>query len=307
MNKKEATEAAKVWSEEHPVGSEVVRRLEGGEREVVKVEGEAGVSSVEKENFLVVDIEVPGPIGIGETDTRTVRVDELRDRTIERRTGRQMLRCLLTDEEKLVAADSMADSIGEVTRLEDEISSIKSQLKADIEAADAQVKKQASRLREGFEMRMTETETVLDFDRMTSCETRKDTQDVIQDRDMKEDECQRKLELIYPADFPKEEEGDKDGQSGEGDGPAETAKADEPTEDEIKAAIDVIKTTGRASVGSLQRRLHIGYTRADRLLVALEEKKIVGPPRGSDPREVLIDLDGDSPADPETEPEPETE
>ena len=28
----------------------------------------------------------------------------------------------------------------------------------------------------------------------------------------------------------------------------------------------------------------------------LEEKGIVGPPRGSDPREILIDLDGEVPA-----------
>ena len=290
MNKKEAAEAAKAWSEEHPEGSEVVRRLEGGAREIALVAGEATVETVEKENFLIVAINAidseEGEVPIG-----TIRIDELRDRTLERRTSRQMLRCQLTDEEKLAAADSMADSIGEVGRLEEDISAIKSQFKADIEAADSQTKKQASRLREGFEMRMTEIETVLDFDRMTSCETRKDTQEVIQDRDMKEDECQRKLELQYPDDYPKDEDGEKDGQSDEDDGPSQPTKADEPTEEEINAAIDMIKSTGRASVGSLQRRLLIGYTRADRLMNALEEKKIVGPPRGSDPREILIDID----------------
>lgn len=75
----------------------------------------------------------------------------------------------------------------------------------------------------------------------------------------------------------------------------------EEDEDLIQAAIEVIRQTRRASTSSLQRRLRIGYTRAARLVDILEERGIVGPPRGSDPREILIDLDGEIPQNPADE------
>ena len=70
-------------------------------------------------------------------------------------------------------------------------------------------------------------------------------------------------------------------------------------EDELfDAAVEIIRQTRRASTSSLQRRLRIGYTRAARLMDMLEEKGIVGPPNGSDPREILIDLDHEIPENP---------
>lgn len=74
---------------------------------------------------------------------------------------------------------------------------------------------------------------------------------------------------------------------------------DSEVDDEmLEMSIEVIRQTKRASTSSLQRRLRIGYTRAARIMDILEERGIVGPPRGSDPREILIDLDGDIPAHP---------
>lgn len=63
----------------------------------------------------------------------------------------------------------------------------------------------------------------------------------------------------------------------------------------LDQAVEILRQTRRASTSSLQRRLRIGYTRAARLMDVLEERGIVGPPNGSDPREILIDLDGDIP------------
>ena len=72
---------------------------------------------------------------------------------------------------------------------------------------------------------------------------------------------------------------------------------EEGLEDEamINQAISIIQETRRASTSSLQRRLRIGYTRAARIMDILEERGILGPPRGAEPREILIDLDGEIP------------
>jgi len=53
-------------------------------------------------------------------------------------------------------------------------------------------------------------------------------------------------------------------------------------------AVKMVLDTGQASVSMLQRRLRLGYTRAARLIDAMEEDGIVGPFRGSKPREILI-------------------
>jgi len=42
----------------------------------------------------------------------------------------------------------------------------------------------------------------------------------------------------------------------------------------------------------LQRRLRLGYTRAARIMDELENRGIVGPSKGAEPRDILIDLDG---------------
>ena len=62
-------------------------------------------------------------------------------------------------------------------------------------------------------------------------------------------------------------------------------------DDLLPAAIDVLRSTKRASTSMLQRRLRIGYNRAARLMEALEDQGIVGPENGSSPREILVDLD----------------
>ncbi len=61
----------------------------------------------------------------------------------------------------------------------------------------------------------------------------------------------------------------------------------------VEQAMQVIRETRRASTSALQRRLKIGYTRAARIMDLLEERGIVGPTRGSEAREILMDLDGD--------------
>ena len=54
-------------------------------------------------------------------------------------------------------------------------------------------------------------------------------------------------------------------------------------------AVKMVLETGQASVSMLQRRLRLGYTRAARIVDAMEEEGIIGPFRGSKPREILIE------------------
>ncbi len=60
----------------------------------------------------------------------------------------------------------------------------------------------------------------------------------------------------------------------------------------IEQCIEVIRSEQKASVSLLQRRLRLGYTRAARIMDELETRGIVGPSKGAEPREILIDLDG---------------
>ncbi len=78
--------------------------------------------------------------------------------------------------------------------------------------------------------------------------------------------------------------GSDDGVAGDDGGPTDGDEL-------LPGAIDVLRSTKRASTSMLQRRLRIGYNRAARLMEELEERGIVGPENGSSPREIMVDLD----------------
>jgi S-DNA-T family DNA segregation ATPase FtsK/SpoIIIE len=63
-------------------------------------------------------------------------------------------------------------------------------------------------------------------------------------------------------------------------------------EEIIQHCIEVIRSEQKASVSLLQRRLRLGYGRAARIMDELENRGIVGPSKGAEPRDILIDLDG---------------
>lgn len=63
-------------------------------------------------------------------------------------------------------------------------------------------------------------------------------------------------------------------------------------EDEmLPRAVEIFIETGHASISLLQRRLHIGYARAARLIDIMERREIVGGYEGSKPRTVLMTLE----------------
>jgi DNA segregation ATPase FtsK/SpoIIIE, S-DNA-T family len=67
--------------------------------------------------------------------------------------------------------------------------------------------------------------------------------------------------------------------------------ASDEDEDLIQQCIEVIRSEQKASVSLMQRRLRLGYTRAARIMDELEQRGIVGPSKGAEPRDILIDLD----------------
>ena len=58
-------------------------------------------------------------------------------------------------------------------------------------------------------------------------------------------------------------------------------------------ALQLVMETRKASASFIQRRLQVGYNRAARLLEAMEQAGLVGPPQGSKGREILGAGDGD--------------
>ena len=105
-------------------------------------------------------------------------------------------------------------------------------------------------------------------------------------------EIQRVVEHIKQQGQPQYEMAIKDKIEGK-----TTDLPDMEEDDElIEQSLEIIRQTRRASTSALQRRLRIGYTRAARIMDLLEQRGVVGPASGSDPREILIDLDGEVPA-----------
>ena len=58
----------------------------------------------------------------------------------------------------------------------------------------------------------------------------------------------------------------------------------------IRKAVEIIRTTKRASTSNLQRKLSIGYNRAARIMDELEDRGVVGPDIPGQGREILLDL-----------------
>ena len=55
-----------------------------------------------------------------------------------------------------------------------------------------------------------------------------------------------------------------------------------------KQAIDLIKSTNKASTSFLQRNFQIGYNKAARIMEALEQRGVVSQPNHTGKREILI-------------------
>ena len=63
---------------------------------------------------------------------------------------------------------------------------------------------------------------------------------------------------------------------------------DKPTDEELyNRALEVVRTTKRASISHLQRKMGIGYNHAAHLIDLLEDRGIIGPAVGVQLRAIL--------------------
>jgi S-DNA-T family DNA segregation ATPase FtsK/SpoIIIE len=53
-------------------------------------------------------------------------------------------------------------------------------------------------------------------------------------------------------------------------------------------AVQIVAETRKVSTSMIQRRLNIGYNRAAKIVEMMEEEGVIGPARGTAPREVLV-------------------
>ena len=107
-----------------------------------------------------------------------------------------------------------------------------------------------------------------------------------------DDEINRIVEIVnnqakpsYDKDMERQLEGPADVNSSNG------GSGIDEDEELIHQCIEVIRTGKKASVSLMQRRLKLGYTRAARIMDELEDRGLVGPSRGAEPREILFDLE----------------
>lgn len=74
--------------------------------------------------------------------------------------------------------------------------------------------------------------------------------------------------------------------------PAEEPGDTEGEEDEMyDQAVEIVTSSGQASISFLQRKLRVGYNRAARMIEAMEKAGILGPADGARPRKILVRRD----------------
>ncbi|MBF4691781.1 DNA translocase FtsK [Fusibacter sp. Q10-2] len=64
----------------------------------------------------------------------------------------------------------------------------------------------------------------------------------------------------------------------------------EEADEYLEEAIRVVLDSGQASASMMQRKFRVGYNRAARMIDSMEERGLIGPSRGSKPREVLMTM-----------------
>lgn len=105
----------------------------------------------------------------------------------------QLLKCILTEDEKKEAAACLVEAMNEKTCKEDELASIKNQFKGEISRLEAEINAKANLVRDGYEFRPVSVRETKDFTLGTLVAIRMDTYEAVKSRKLSETEMQRKL------------------------------------------------------------------------------------------------------------------
>ena len=105
------------------------------------------------------------------------------------------LKVILSPEELVSESENMAQAHAKIVSLEEEVKSIKSDFKARIDAERAHLNMAANLVRNKYEYRSVGCHCIKDFAKGSVVESRLDTQEIITDRKMRDDERQGALDF----------------------------------------------------------------------------------------------------------------
>lgn len=208
-------------------------------------------------------------------------------------TMKRNLRCTFTRDERLELAQKLAEHHNTLVAVQDEKSRAMKDYASRIKGIENDIGDISRKVTNGYEFRDIDCRVQFDVPEAgKKTIVRLDSKDVVGVESMTHEEKQLPIPAVDEA-IAKEKE--RQAAAATPTPPSNVTPMPLPedgiTDADINKAIGVLKVTKRASTSMIQRRLGIGYNRAVRLLEELEKRKVVGPEKGSSPREILVDLE----------------
>lgn len=105
----------------------------------------------------------------------------------------EMVKYVFTDAEKLTIGDNISAAINQKELYEDELKDIKADYKAKSERLDFEIKQNATRIKDGYEMRRTEVTEEKDYGSKIINFRSVETGEIVKSRTMTIQECQMEI------------------------------------------------------------------------------------------------------------------
>ena len=112
---------------------------------------------------------------------------------MDKETSTEFVRHEFTEEEKKDIASEMARKVSELQALEDQKKAIMSEIKGQIDIAQANINQSATKLNNGYEIRSVRCEVKRDYDDKVVNYYRINTDELVKTRAMTNEEKQQKL------------------------------------------------------------------------------------------------------------------
>lgn len=177
-----------------------------------------------------------------------------------------------TRDEREELTRKLTGGVQQKAEQEEQLKAVSADFKAKIKTAQSVINEATNQLTNGYEMRNTEVTVSLDR------KSGKKQLLVYRPSDKKAHGKLIRVDDMTAADYerlPMELP------------PASKKDKDKFTDEELAQVVEVIRKEDKASVALVQRRLRFGYTKAALLMDELERRGVVGPSKGSEPRDIL--------------------